>query len=129
MSDRHYSIAKVESTKLGYEDHGILTVWLIVKYGKGSGQGVGGYCLDQPMRDANGEHLGRFGSAYGCEFIARTIKACGVDNWEQIVGRTIYVVRDSDNEWAGKVVGIAPLPTEPGTEFIFADIDEMAVTA
>ena len=129
MSERHYSIAKIESTKLGYEDHGILTVWLVVKYGKGSGQGIGGYALDEPKRDADGKHLGRFGSAYGCEFIARTIKACGVDNWEQIVGRTIYVVRDGASEWTDKVIGIAPLPTEPGAEFIFTDIDELAVAS
>ena len=117
MSDKHYAIAKIESTMLGYEDHGILTTYLTVKYDQSAVQGVGGYCLDEPLRSDSGKFIGRIGTAYGCEWIARTIKACGVSSWEKIPGRTIYVVCDSADVWKRKIIGIAPLPTEPGEEF------------
>ena len=37
--------AIITGTYLGIEDHGILTFWLYLDYG-GSGQGFGGYQLD-----------------------------------------------------------------------------------
>ena len=59
--------ARIRSTTLGVEDHGIFTAWLNLDYG-GSGQGFGGWALDgKPVkRDA---HSRRPGTAYGCEFI------------------------------------------------------------
>ena len=39
--------AKIKSTKLGYEDHGILTCFLILEQ-ESSSQGFGGYRLDAP---------------------------------------------------------------------------------
>lgn len=110
-------IAKIESTMLGYEDHGILSTMLFVNYG-GSSQGVGGYALDSYDKEAKR----RIGTAYGCEFIIRTMKACGVDSWEKVKGRTIYVLKENDS-W-GKVLGIENLPTERGNRFIFADLFE-----
>lgn len=124
----HKEIAKITSTALGYEDHGILSSMLFVDYGGGTCQGIGGYSLDEPTHDADGKFLGRRGSAYGCEFIARTLKACGVDSWEKIKGRTIYVLKE-DDRWGAKVLGIAPLPTEPGEPFMFADLDELVVAS
>jgi hypothetical protein len=111
-------LAKVERVELGWEDHGILTCALQVDYGSG-GQSVGGYALDEP-----GEN-GRTGTAYGMEFVARMMRACGVREWSKIKGRTIYVLRDGDG-WNARVVGIAPLPTEPGEPFLFDSIKEMA---
>jgi 3D (Asp-Asp-Asp) domain-containing protein len=118
-------IAKIERTMLGYEDHGILSCMLHVTYGS-SGQGVGGYCLDTPIRDADDNFVCRMGTAYGMEFVARVIRACGVDTWEQIKGRTIYVLQDLEEgapAWGtSRVVGIENLPTERGERFIFADL-------
>lgn len=121
-------IAKIKSTMLGYEDHGIFTCMLDVDYGSG-GQGVGGYTFDTPI-DKDGHHLGRIGTAYGMEFIARVIRACGVQTWEQVKGRTIFVLQDLPNDAAtwgiNKVIGIENLPTEPGERFIFSELyDEM----
>jgi hypothetical protein len=115
----HREIAKVESAHLGYEDHGIFTLMLGVTFGSG-GQGIGGYALDNPGED------GRRGTAYGMEFIIRTMRACGVEEWSKVVGRTIYVLRDGEDKYNAKVVGIEPLPTEKGERFMFDEIKEMA---
>lgn len=113
-------IAKVESTMLGWEDHGILTCMLRLNYGS-SGQSAGGYTLDEPRHDPDGKFTGRYGTAYGMEWIARAMKACGVRQWEDVKGRTIICLRDGD-ERNGKIVGLKPLPTEEGEEFLFADL-------
>jgi hypothetical protein len=116
----HSQIAKIESTHLGWEDHGIFTTYLIVSYG-GSGQSIGGYSLDEPRRDGQGKHIGRFGTAYGAEWIARTMRACSVDRWEDIAGRTVLVYKQDDS-WNSPVLGIGPLPTERGETFIFEEL-------
>lgn len=102
MTEYIREIAKVESTMLGFEDHGMLTGYLHVNYG-GLAQGVGGYQL----LDVAGRWL------------IGVLRACGVTSWEQVKGRTIYVLKDPDTR---RVEGIEPLPTEPGTRFIFADM-------
>ena len=94
-------IARIESTSLGFEDHGILTAWLHVTYG-GSSQGIGGFALTHSA-----------GS-----FIRGVLRACGVDKWEKLVGRTIYVLRE-DTSFQARAVGIEPLPTEDGERFLF----------
>lgn len=114
------SIAKVESTFLGVEDHGIFTAMVHVSYG-GSGQGIGGYALDTYVESTKE----RRGTDYGMEWIRRFLNAAGVDSWEKLVGRTFIVLKDGD-EWTGKVVGIKPLPTEKGKQFLFEDIGFMA---
>lgn len=97
-------IAKIEKTFLGYEAHGILTAYLHVNYG-GALQGVGGYDL-------------RPDSAVSCPgWIDRTLRACGVRSWEELKGRTIFVLTSER-----QVVGIMPLPTEPGEPFMFHEV-------
>jgi len=113
-------IAKIESTMLGREDHGIWTLMLQVTYG-GSGQGIGGYSLDEPLRDENDKFIRRAGTAYGMEWIIQVTQACGVDSWEKVKGRTILVYFE-DESFFSKPIGIGPLPTEPGKKFIFADL-------
>jgi hypothetical protein len=124
VSDYHKALAKIEGTSLGWEDRGILTCRLFVSYGSSS-QGIGGYALDEPRWEGGehhkGEFLGRFGTAYGMEFVRRLMVACGVDSWEKLKGRTVFVLKDSDR-WQAKVVGVENLPTEPGECFIFADL-------
>ncbi|CAB4894635.1 unannotated protein [freshwater metagenome] len=94
-------IAKALSTELGYEDHGIFTAIVRLDYG-GSGQGAGLYALKGDK---------------GIEFVRRMVDAFGVQSWEQIPGRTVIAVADYT-----KVHGIKPLPTEPGTAFMFDDL-------
>ncbi len=126
MSEYRKDIAKIKSTMLGIEDHGILSCMIQVEYGGGSGQGIGGYCLDAPLRGADGKFIKRVGTAYGMEFVARIMRACGVSKWEKLVGRTIFVLQNlpegASALGTSNVVGIENLPTEPGERFVFADL-------
>lgn len=109
-------IAKITSTMLGYEDHGILTCMLQVDYG-GSAQGIGGYAFDQFDRERNR----RVGHGSGIDFMAGVLGACGVQTWEEVRGRTILVYTAGD-DYQAQVTGIGPLPTEPGKIFLFDSI-------
>lgn len=82
--------AKIIGTTLGIEDHGIMTATITLDYG-GSCQGFGGYCLDEPVKDKRGRHTGRRGTAYGCEFIRRTLEVVGVESWEHLKGKHVRV--------------------------------------
>ena len=85
--------AKITSTMLGVEDHGILTCWLYLEYGE-SGcqgcQGFGGYSLDTPDK-THVFWLRRVGCAWGMEFINRILAVVGVEKWEQLPGKHIRV--------------------------------------
>ena len=118
-------IAKITDTLLGYEDHGIFTVILTLEYGGGSAQGAGMYSLDQYDKETKQ----RYGTAAGMDFIIGIIRACGVDQWEKIKGRTVVAIMDRDDDWGGKVIGLKPLPTEGGKEFLFTDAFPEAVKA
>lgn len=110
-------IAKVERTTLGREDHGIMTCILHLDFGH-SGQGAGGYALDRPVHEG-ADFKGRVGTAFGMEWIIRTMEAVGVDEWGKVAGRTVLALRDPSTQ---KLVGIKPLPTEPGKPFLFAEL-------
>lgn len=81
--------AEIESTMLGFEDHGILTCFLTLNYG-GSGQGFGGFVLDS----WDEEESRRVGIAYGMESIRQILKVVGVEKWEQLRGQRIRVEMD-----------------------------------
>jgi hypothetical protein len=70
--------AKITSTMLGFEDHGILTCMLHLDYGS-LHQGFGGYSLKY----------------YGIEFIEKVLRAVGVETWEELRGKHVRV--ESDN--------------------------------
>ena len=122
-------IAKVESTFLGVEDHGMLTAIIDLDYG-GAGQGAGLYVFDAynapdarqgqyaPMYDND-----RVGTAYGMEWIRRVLEAFGVDKWEALKGRTIFAYAEHS-----KVHGFEPLPTEEGKKFMFDELEVLAKT-
>lgn len=100
-------IMRIKSTRLGYEDHGILTAFLHCE-GDGSGIGVGGYCLDQP-RDKDARDYERTGTAYGLDHIIRIIETVGVESWEQLPGKDIIVLYKGNAGWGGSSAGIAGL--------------------
>lgn len=113
-------IAKVRSVRLGREDHGIFTCMVDLDYGC-SGHSAGGYALDEPRRDEDDKFIGRYGTAYGMQWIIRLMEAAGVEWFHQIQGRTLIAVRGEGHN--GPVLGLKPLPTEPGKPFMF---DELA---
>ena len=66
--------AKIKSTMLGKEDHGIMSFMLYLDYG-GSGQGFGGYSLG--------------GNSY--KIIKRILEVVGVNSWEDLKGQVVRV--------------------------------------
>lgn len=84
--------AKITSTMLGYEDHGILTCFLLLDQ-SGSCQGFGGFRIDAP-KDKNFELC--------CFWIKRILSVVGVDSWEKLPGNYIRV----DGEEYGDIFGI-----------------------
>lgn len=96
-------VARIQDTFLGFEDHGIFTCNLSLDYGDGGMQGAGNYSL----MDIAGP------------FITRVLRACGVDCWENLKGRTVYALVEPGLN--GLVRGLEPLPTERGTKFLFEE--------
>lgn len=66
--------AKIESTMLGFEAHGIFTYYLNLDYGDASGQAFGGFAL---------------GGDYGSETIKKILETVGIEKWEDLRGRHI----------------------------------------
>ena len=95
--------AIIESTMLGYEDHGIMTCFLHLKQ-SGSGQGFGGWCLDnRPPKGKDGYRQGdREPSRLAGFWIKRILEVVGVDKWEDLVGKHVRV----DGEEFGEIRGI-----------------------
>lgn len=92
MSEPEMKNAKIVSTMLGREDHGIMTAFIHLDYG-GSGQGFGGYGFDNPKTPGDYK-AGRIGTVYGCEFIRRVLEVVGVEKWEDLPGKYVRVVAD-----------------------------------
>lgn len=82
--------ARITETLLGYEDHGIFCLNLVLDYG-GTCQGLGGLCLE-------GER--------GLRLIKDILGVAGVDSWEKLKG--IPVVALFDNKGMNfPIVGLA----------------------
>ncbi len=112
-------IAKVTETYLGLEDHGMFTATVVVDYGDSS-QGSPIYELDTFKQGK-----GRMGTALGLTFIMRLLRAFGVNQWENLMGRTAYALFDPENKRHERMIaGFSPLPTETGETFIFKDLME-----
>lgn len=82
--------AKIESTMLGNEDHGIMSFYLYLDYG-GAGQGFGGYCLDNPIKDKDGNFIKRQGCAAGMDLIMKILQTLEVGSWEKLPGTVLRV--------------------------------------
>lgn len=86
------NVGTIESTFLGTEDHGIVSVMLNFKFEHG-GVGVGGYGLDTPENTEDGKTR-RVGTAYGLDHIMR------------IMAIILYA---GSAGWGGRSIGIASL--------------------
>ena len=80
----------IESTFLGYEDHGILTFYLYLKFDC-TGQGFGGYACDSYDKPQDR----RVGHAFLSEAIGQILKVLKKDSWEKLPGTPIRVERAS----------------------------------
>lgn len=108
-------IGKIESTMLGFEDHGIPTFFLHFNFG-GTCQGFGGYAWGE----YNKETQKMEGSAAGADLILGILEACGVDTWEKIKGKTMYALYDN-KYWQSTIQGIKALPFEEGGTFLIPE--------
>lgn len=96
--------AKITSTMLGREDHGILTFMVFVEFGC-SGCGIGGYAIDQYDRGTGK----RVFSGNGLEAISKILETVGVDKWEDLPNKYIRV---KDNGWGSTIDEIGSLMEE-----------------
>lgn len=98
MAERQIENARIESVMLGYEDHGILTAYVFVKFANG-GCGFGGYAFDE----WNKAKQRRVGCAFGSEWIINVLETVGVKKWEDLPGKPVRVEHEG---WGGTITRI-----------------------
>lgn len=98
-------IAKITSTSLGVEDHGILSAFVFTEW-QGGGVGVGGYALDAWDEAAKA----RVTTAYGLDQLVQIMRVVGVSSWEKLPGQQVIVLFDGDNgdgSFGSRAIGLA----------------------
>lgn len=90
--------ARIKSTMLGREDHGIMT-WMIYIDAEDFSCGVGGYCLDSYDKETKT----RVFRAESMESVSKLLEVVGVDKWEDLPGKYI---RFEDSGWGSTVTKI-----------------------
>lgn len=110
----------VESTRLGYEDHGILTGTVAMRFESGTYQSGGGFAFDEYVADLDqrlpaGDYLAKW--------VYNILRVTGKDDWEKVPGSTLYAIRDSD-KLNSYIRGFASSPTHSKVRrvFMFQDI-------
>ena len=117
-------MATVKSTHLGIEDHGIVTAYLHCEW-PGGGIGVGGYCLDTPVKDEADKFLGREGTAYGLDHIMRLTQTVGASSWEDIPGKHVIVLFTGSWPWLGSTAAGIAHPTDEDRVFILREHSDL----
>lgn len=102
--------ARISSTMLGREDHGILTFMLYIEFDSGISCGVGGYVLDE--YDPKSET--RIFKAKSMEVISKILEVVGVNSWEDLPGKYI---RFEDNGWGSYVTKIGNIMEDKWINF------------
>lgn len=90
--------ARIRSTMLGREDHGIMTFMIYIDANNFS-CGVGGFCLDEYNTDIKA----RIFRAESMEAISKILDVVGVTKWEDLPGQYI---RFEDNGWGSTITKI-----------------------
>lgn len=93
--------AIIEKAVLSRGDRSILTAWLYLSFG-GTSQAFGGYTLYLPKSFKHHEIQSCAG-----HFIFRVMEVAGVDNWSDLVGKTIRV----NGDW-NKIIAIGHIVNE-----------------
>lgn len=94
--------AKIKSTMLGREAHGIMTWMISIDPGSFNSvffHDVGGYCLDNYDKETKK----RVFRAESMESVSKLLEVVGVDKWEDLPGKYI---RFEDNGWGSTVTKI-----------------------
>lgn len=102
--------ARITSTMLGREDHGILTFMIYIKFDSGMHCGVGGYVLDEydPVNKV------RIFKPKSMEVISKILDVVGVNSWEELPGKYI---RFEDNGWGSMVTKIGNIMEDKWLDF------------
>ena len=90
--------AKIRSTMLGREDHGIMTFMIYID-ANGFSCGIGGYSLDE----FDSTTKTRAFRAESMEAISKILEVVGVDKWEDLPGKYI---RFEDNGYGSTITKI-----------------------
>lgn len=93
--------ARITSTMLGIEDHGIMTFFITVEW-SGGGVGIGGYNLDANATNDHGIRQG--GAAY--QAIRCILETVGVDSWEKLKGQLVRIDEDGAGTRVSKIGNI-----------------------
>ena len=113
-------VMTVGSTRLGWEDHGILTASIDCRssYGGVGGVGVGGYALDAPLkRGESGTE--RVGTAYGLDHVMQLMRVVGVEKWEDMPGRRVIVLSTGSGGPGSMSKGLANI--DSGRVFLLSE--------
>ncbi|KQO98119.1 hypothetical protein [Leifsonia sp. Leaf264] len=112
--------ATITRTTLGFDPERLFfTFWVWVDLEGGGGHGFGDYALDRPHPHPG--HRGeRIPTEYGMQMISAIIRAVGVNNWEELVGQPIKVVREAGERT--RIIGIVPADGHSGVPLLFDDV-------
>jgi hypothetical protein len=99
--------AKITSTFLGMEDHGIMTFFVHLEW-PGAGIGYGGYGLD----GYSGEGKPRLGSGHGYQAIRHIIETIGAKSWEDLKNKLCRIDFDDGPGISGKISRIGHIMEE-----------------
>lgn len=88
--------ARIKSTMLGREDHGIMTFMLYIEFDKCVTCGIGGYALDE----YDSTTKTRLFKPESMELLSEILNVVGVERWEDLPGKYI---RFEDNGWGSKI--------------------------
>lgn len=102
--------AKIVSTMLGREDHGIMTFMLHIQFDTCVSCGVGGYVLDE----YDPETKTRIFKPKSMEVISKILDVVGVNSWEELPEKYI---RFEDNGWGSTVTKIGNIMEDKWVDF------------
>lgn len=117
----HANPCTIESTMLGYEDHGIASGTVFVK-GDHWGVGLGGYCLDTYDRTVK-ERVPTV--AMGL-WVAAVLHCVGVRSWEALKGKQVHALFDTRYSLGSTGKGIASADLSRALVFddLFASVND-----
>ena len=102
--------AKITSTHLSREDHGIFTFVIYIEIQNGGCCGIGTYALDSYNAEKDEREL----RAESCEILAKILDVVGVEKWEDLPGKYIRII---DNGWGSIIDCIGNLMCDKWLNF------------
>ena len=102
--------ARITSTMLGREDHGIMTFMIYINFNSEVHCGIGNYVLDE----YDPKTKTRVFKAESMEIISKILDVVGVNSWEELPGKYI---RFEDSGWGSIVTKIGNIMEDKWLDF------------